>query len=432
MGLLGVIQPGKGMPHIYLCQPELQDHGGRMVWAAPRAFGQGRVTFMDFRGPDPGGFGLAVYETEQAAHPLLHAHLGSDPEAILSSANLRALRDRLPTFDGSANRVTSIVRDLLYNRGDVTGAMAHRPFYGSRRRGARIHLGAFGKIVDEPFDTGHQTFPNAVADFRDAYRRHYGILDARTLRRFTGHRMLALYGSLDEKHADELMPPEHREDGFERPQTTVGDTFVEASDTNLESHTATGPNGGFSWGEVTASMIVIASSDVVQVDAKALVEYRAESDLSSDDQLGSLDIITLTGAGSDNQWLGPSVRWSASNAERYGSFVYQDNDNIYLAKYDSGGSETLLDNTAVTLTLPNACTCEVSGSGDLEATFNGTTLTHTDASPHTGNLRSGIHSFRTGSGTPVVEGDNFEVSDVGAGGPTTAPWYYRAQQAVAA
>ena len=421
------------MDHIYLGQWEWGEFpagSGRTNWHAPAA--ANLTTSLDLR-PNaaqgaptglPEGYGLFVYTAPQS-DPLLVRKIGEDRTDTLGPVNRSAIETLLGLSPGAlqSNRISHAVAELLFDHADPQGDNRWKPVRGAIGEEVNITLGGV-RWYSARVTASHAAWAARRDVFRVDYRRARSRVGSQDeldqLRRWTGYevRRNRLSGS------DDILPTEHKSDGMLEPATTIGDTFVEASDTNLESHTATGPDSGYGWAAEAGSMNVLEATDVGNVDSGngTLSTFRAESSLSSDDMNVDMDLVAL-GSGTKNMWLGTAARWDATGGseERYGVIVYQADDKMYLSKYTSAGAETIIGTeVAITFSLPDTMRCQIDGSAFKGYYPDVSTEVRSEVdTTYTGNLRAGVHAWRNATGN--MEFDNFVAADIAAGGGLSIP-----------
>lgn len=115
----------------------------------------------------------------------------------------------------------------------------------------------------------------------------------------------------------------------------AGDTFVEASDTALGSHTPTGPNAGTSWTVVSsgsAAKILGGQSKAADDDATGDNDCRMNTDLGSDEMYVQGD---LGHADATFHFPGLSGRYAAAGTSPVVIVIYN-NDSGQWDLYESG------------------------------------------------------------------------------------------------
>ncbi len=366
-------------------------------------------------GPAPQGWILAGFP--QGLVPPNSVDLGDSlgglvrPGRRASMQSVLGLGEQLP-----GDSLSDIFQSLLVRMGDPTSEARWR---GIRANGRRLQLRIGGVVVlDEPFDEAHPAWSHTRDIFRAAYRRNRAQVDAglmplEALQRYTGHEMRK-YGVTH----DALLPSEYLADGWRPPRTTIGDTFVEGSDTALESHTATGPNGGFGWShiEATAFLTVYATPDRVENENDANAIYRADSDLSSDDHYCQSGLITATDGKNDARVI---IRKDSTGTMTYYHGAYRWPGDRQRIEQRVGGSTTTLSTKTAT-NIPTSFTgyIEIDSNDVLRQKIDGATEQTFDdsASPvGAGNLRTGLYADVTGGQAQGdLAFDDFEAADLAA------------------
>ena len=143
-----------------------------------------------------------------------------------------------------------MIAELLIVHPEISGDTQWRPIQGSLRGGETIMLQPFGGILQRPMT--NQVRTNTINLFKFEYRRDVsaGVPDI-TLRKWTGSTMLSIWGRMSDEHADELMPSEHRAKGWERPTTTLTESFNQADSTTV------GPDQ--TWTEVVGDLETVSN-----------------------------------------------------------------------------------------------------------------------------------------------------------------------------
>lgn len=408
--------------HVLAPYEEFIGIDGLSYWDAPGGNAVGG--YLDLRtipqssliGGAPQGFGLFSYDTPQVIAGAID--LGSDIQGSVSLANRQGLEQALSLAPGAikSTQLDGIIAELFTNHADPTGLTQFKPIRGSIRIGTQIHFGDFGKILDEPLSSTVRD--NAIAVFQADYRRSVvdGLPDV-ALRKWTGATMLSLWGRMSDDNAGALLPPEFIGKGYERPTTTVGDTFVEASDTALESHTATGPNSGFSWVKVVAAAskgtIDAASNQLFRASAGggSTTAWRADSALSSSDN--SAELGTIDTSDTNVSVVGTLMRMHATDHTDYFIRFSFTEDTIEFYKIIDDSSTKLGSSVAYTMTSGTP----FKGSGEiidttLEAFADDVSKgTRTDTGITSG-LYTGMVFFKATAGNLIL--DDFEGKDLAA------------------
>jgi hypothetical protein len=200
---------------------------------------------------------------------------------------------------------------------------------------------------------------------------------------------------------------------------TIGDTFVEASNTSLDAHTPTGTYAfGGGWNENVGDWQVIAADDHVEVQTNGDPNIaRAETDLDTDDHFA----WSLVNAGFDFWAPGVAVRIDSAGNDCY---IYRrDISNSLshqIAKYVSGAMTNLssVDSDYPDPANPWEARLQADGS-DLEALQAGVSKDTVTDTSITGNTRAGLYAegHHANSGIEYTE---WRAEDVGGGGPPAA------------
>ena len=189
--------------------------------------------------------------------------------------------------------------------------------------------------------------------------------------------------------------------------TTLQDTFVETSDTNIDAHTATGPNSGFSWvytAGSTTDMVVIAADDNLKSSANIDRSARAESDLADDDHFCQFQVDLWATGGSNS--MGPLARYDSA-ADKFYLLALRTNSAQYRIFKKDGGFTQLASATETLPSEPVTAYLEADGSS-LDGKIDGTSkITDTDTT-FTGQVRCGIFSGEN------AKHDNWKAEDLGA------------------
>jgi hypothetical protein len=373
------------------------------------------VPDMSLAGGTAQGYGLFAYDIPMGATGMHCLGGNLDAAMTLVQANTIALILGKPMGSIRARDMRGIIEELLTSDADPTGLTFAKPVRSSRKLGLKINLGGYGTIVDKPFSTSSASFTATLGvRFADYRRLRAAGTPARTLRKWTGYDMLQYYGRTGDEFVSQLVPPEHVGDGWERPATTIGDTFTDTNGTSITAHTATGPGGGYGWSLAAGDAMEIQSNEISTAGNNASNHARANSDLSSDDMHATADIVAI--AAVSGRAAGTLIRWDSvatpdetfyrARLRRSGA-----NCHIRISKYESASATQLLDGGTFTCpSFPVTFRFEMDGS-DMEVFLNAVsqeTLTDTSI---TGNVRAGIYLQGENPGTESIE-DNFEAADL--------------------
>lgn len=352
-------------------------------WQAPNGSSLGAIDLrstpqMSQIGGTPQGVGIFTYSKPQVIENSVY--LGTDKELV-----------------------ASYVWDKLTIQADPTGISAPKPLQG--RLGKNIELYIAGELVkSEPFNDAHRQ--RTIDVFKADYEQNVKEYPKETIEKWVGATMTEVYGEMSDEKALEIVPTKYHNQGklWRKPETTIGDTFTDTNGTDLASHTATGANGGFSWTEVTVAGNMEVQSNHIQPNNSSSNEdrdYRAESDLSTDDMYAKATIGT-TATSFDGA---VDVRFSSSARTHYQS--EWGNTFFRISKFIAGSHTILQQNTSLSHSAGDVMEVRVNGS-TIQAFRNGvqvgTDQTDTDI---TGHLRSGLNMWH-GNGT----WDDFEAGDL--------------------
>lgn len=436
MDVVRLLSDGVVMPHVYLAQWEWFTGDFEPRWRAP---GGGAVGVLDLRsipqmgkfGGTPEGYGVFVYRNTRTIDRSVY--LGGNLDALSNKAGIEAVFGSL-----TATNLRDALWEILTDKSDPTGETAARPLRADSDGVVRLRLGGFSVIKSEPRNDAHTQ--REIAVFQHDYRqkkidegllpealRRKGISEnsisriiqdiQQARRRWVGHTMRRIFGQMDDARAGQILPPEYLGDGWEPPRTTIGDTFVEASDTALGSHTATGPNGGFSWTVTDGGFTVIAANDNVEDDSNGIETARAEIDLSGDDHYAQADVTWEDGAVS--QQGGTVVRYASGAQTFYEAWGHASDDAAELRKWVMG-TITDLDSAAKAIGEETLLVKAQADGSSISGDVDGTALSATDTAI-TANTRTGLVSFNNKGSTNGHEWDDFEAQDVEAPPPPSPP-----------
>lgn len=193
--------------------------------------------------------------------------------------------------------------------------------------------------------------------------------------------------------------------------TTLQDTFVETTDTNLADHTATGPDSGYGWtqlaGGASGYVVKEAIDELEAGSSQSNTRARADSDLASDDHFAQCSVTNWANSITLN--CGPMVRVNSSADSFYVMLNRDRADNQYRLFKVTTGSFSLLTSVSEALpTEPATPYLEIDGS-DLEGFMDAVSKIgpQTDTS-FTGQVRCGL------LGGDVSSQDLFKAEDLGA------------------
>jgi hypothetical protein len=423
------------MPHIYLAPWEWNTtkSPNAPFWDAPLP--QACLQRIDLRplaaqaepGGVPQGFGLLVYDRQVAV-----------PGAIYFGSDLRRdlTRQERDCWKGSLNISEPLegvtLEDVLWNtltvHADATGQGRVRPLLPRASGEIILRMPSLGVVRRKKIGPGDGEWSAALESLRGDYRRlRRELLDsypAGDPRREHYKKVLGMwrlkYGVSDHRV---FLPPDVPDEGYLRPDTAIGDTFVEASDTNLESHIPTGPNAGTGWALVEGGsgdlLVLGATDDVSRSASSGRVSARMTNALSSDDHYSEASCTNTVNGDGSARHTSVAARMSSTAATYYMGSLHRASDTadpytivkIVSGTYTELGSITGTGDPASS----NILKLEVNGS-DLDLYGNdGTELkvSVTDTSI-TGNLYAGVSGSHTGSNRN--QWNNFEAADLSPGG----------------
>ena len=196
----------------------------------------------------------------------------------------------------------------------------------------------------------------------------------------------------------------------------ITDTFQDTDGTELLSHVATGPNGGFNWTMIAGTNSVKIINNLVTNDnLTGTREYRAEQDLDSDDQYVQLDVIKLRS--STNNGVQLFIRAENDSRARYSFGLFYASAGVFTYRFriddaSTGAGDTIQTDT-INATTPLTMRMEAVGNNIKCYVDENLIVDYTDES----NTYHGTDYRRTGlairGGTnpnvSTTEIDNFEA-----------------------
>lgn len=375
------------MAHYYKAQWEwFCEPSGQCYWRAP---GGNNTGVVDLRSNTQAG------------------KIGGTPEgfAVFSYAEPQEIKDA-EYLGTDSTAVAEMVWTKLTTEADPTGETAPKPLVGRKGKEVELYIGG-EKLKSEPFTQEHKQ--RTIDVFQSDYRKNADIYPKGLLQKWVGAKMEEIYGEKSDEKANLLVPAEHRKGKlWEEPATTIGDTFTDTDGVNLESHTATGTGGGFSWSKVTGGQNLEIQSNKLQKDAggNGDVDYRADSDLSTDDMYAKATVGTT----STDFDCAVEVRYSSSARTHYQS--EWGNGFRRISKFVAG-AHTILTSDGSGNSVGDVLECRVDGS-TIRAYRNGVqVLTDQTDTSITGHLRSGLNIWHE-----QTTFDDFEASDLGGAAAT--------------
>lgn len=196
--------------------------------------------------------------------------------------------------------------------------------------------------------------------------------------------------------------------------TTRTDTFVDTAGTALESHTATGTNGGWTWTDTgTAGAAAIGASNQLKLASDNVALYLAAT-VGSNDQFAQCTIEHVT---TNSFQLCVRASFAASNPTFYGMRT-SSGGTLQLFKCVAGAF-TQLGTNGSAATIGDVLKLQASGT-TITAFLNGTAnITQTDT-----DISTGVPGLqvRNGDGAPVDPWiQSWSADQVGGGGTPATP-----------
>lgn len=444
-----------------------EDDLSQPFWEAP--FVAQATGLLDLRsllqmgklGPTAEGWGLFAYDRAMGSTGM-HC-MGADLDAPITAAQADTIAVILGKRVGDfrSQNMRSLIKEIFTEEADPTGELFWKPALISRTKGFQIHLGGYGTIIQEDFSESHLSFQNTLAVRKVDYSRNARIPNTLTgsardqwiqsfrtkqelkntitlteteaklrwqgvLEGWTGYDMLQYLGKIDRSRLTEFVPIEYLNGNegthsVREPTTIKGDTFVEGVDTNLESHTPTGPNAGTSWvlvEGVAGDLVVRAIQD--DLNRIAGRSARMTDALSSDDHYTQAVCTNQINGG--GRYCGVTSRMSSSAVTYYSGEFERQSEVVqpYQIFKTVTGTRTSLGTLGATgdSANNNLLKLEVNVSNldlyGVDATELKITLIDTSI---TGNLFAGLIGQHTGGSR--IQWDNFEAADLAL--PPTPP-----------
>lgn len=370
------------MKHFYRAKWEWFCEAGRCYWRAP---GGNNIGVVDLRSNTEAGqvggtpAGLAVFAYAEPQNIKDAEYLGTDTAAV-----------------------GDLIWEKLTTDADPTGKTAPKPLTGKLGREVALYI-AGEKVKSEAFTAAHRK--RTIDVFQADYRENDDKYSKALKQKWVGAKMQEIFGEMSDEKAELLVPPELKKGVlWKRPATTIGDTFTDTDGVNLESHTASGTGGGFSWSKVVGGQNLEIQSNKVQKDAggNGDVDYRADSDLSTDDMYAKATIGT-TSTDFDGA---VEVRYSSSAREHYQT---EWGNNFRRISKVVAGAHSVITSDGSSNSAGDVCECRVNGS-TVQSFRNGVqVLTDQTDTSITGHLRSGLNIWHE-----QHTWDDFEAGDIAA------------------
>lgn len=385
----------------------LTDKSGRSYWGVPHARAVLDLRSIPEQSQRGGTPGLCICVSDQPP-----SVVGSDYD-LLGVGNWhdvkvnQRLLDSLPkpskTYRPAGDDLVGVIRDLLIGAADPTGDTFAKPLIPTVGGRMELHLGQFHAERFKWGDRGTDKIRDVIrSDFKSAFD------DAQAGRSRAGHHQRVLdywcekYGVEEWR---EFVAPGLQKDisGRLKHETTITESFNQMDSTTL------GPD--LTWTEVNNNWDTFVNRLRYVTSGGATNGYaRAESDLSSSDHYGQIDVVDI-GALSLTTGGGPVSRFAAAASTFYYSFAFQLDDRLYVGKHVAG-IDTAIANAAITLSIPEAYKNESNGSTikGYQAGVERVSATDTSIS---GNTRTGVVAYHS-LYPPIF--DNFSASDLAASG----------------
>ncbi len=392
------------MPY-YISQWEWDESSYAPYWRSPA----GTIGAIDLRnlsecsafGGTPDSRAKGFFTTERI-DPNLELYLGDDLSSKVARSLRRSTEKVLGISPGSvtATTVIGVLAQVLTELGDPTGVDAWRPLMSDC-----IHLPGHDHVWRGDWRSNPA--------WRDCWLRTKQC-DYRAARNE------ALCGILPENHHQkmldywskrygvdyhDLIPSDLPDEPPVLHATIVGDTFDTASDTGLGAHTATGPNGGFSWTVINGSGTVrAATNDLDTGTAGGENNFRAEGPLSGDDHYAEVYLTFPAGSSRDGRVYS---RFSPTTWDGYLLLAGGGPGDTLLLKV-IGGSGTLLNDYNDALGAPTNRQYRLESDGNTHTpTVGGVVLAAQTDTQLTGQVRGGCGAYSN-----VTTIDNFQAEDI--------------------
>lgn len=315
--------------------------------------------------------------------------------------------------------------DVLTVSADPTGDDRCKPIMPTRR--GNLELWLSGRARQKKFDKAM----SEAAPVRDLLQRQYRVdrqdaLDGKLNGDDRFHRRM-LDWQCNKYNCDEdwIIPGDLPRETRLPHSTTIGDTFVDTDDTDLASHTATGPNSGFSWTTIHAANVYEVDTNQCHNDGASFGSARAGTALSGDDHYAKVDIVD---ASTGFRSLGVMCRKNATDSTLtyyIGLVDIQGTpDNGESWKWVTGSLTSIGSDVGTNWSNGDELMLECDGSNQVRKK-NGTGEDTATDTAITGNTYCGIGCVHSATGGRM---DDFEAADLSAGGATIPVFYHHYQQ----
>lgn len=410
--------------YYYLGPWRLKTDDMGQYWDAP----DHTVGRIDLR-PNTPSETYGFFSTDQQIVDSGYIYLGDDLYGDLTGLQLDAWKTGLGMMSVDGLKLIDVLWDTLTANADPEAGVRAYPIMPTHLGVLNLHLGGHSCIKSRQFqgekDKSWKVVQKVLQDqFRNLDKlkensKSQGDLQAKVLGTW----------KLKYKISDEglFIPSDLPKIKAKKPTTKIGDTFEDAYKT-LETHTASGDDGGFSWS------VVMGSAGYGTIDSNTArlnpgdnhCLYRADEDLSSDDHSVQADLTESI----SNAYPGVIARKdSSSTATFYNARLSRLSSELSLYKYTAGTKTLLGTNVSVSVSLPDTLKIECDGS-DIKTFWNTTAGPITDTAI-SGNVRTGIYSYREANfdnflaedliATQLPKKFTFNIDEISKGiGPTTA------------
>ena len=391
---------------LYLAQPVWYEERDMPYWGPP----PNTLGWIDLRslfqcgapGPVQQGFGLMVLSQKAP----VGYYLGDNLNAVMTDVRKAEVKAAIGLGeDIVADDVLGMLVELMTRYADINGQERWKPLIPTVNRRMEIYL-AGEKVWDEPFDKLNH--PQVLDAARNSYRwnREYDISVG------SNHYQQYLQAMVDKYRVpwEDLIPSGLPKESPKPRASIIGDTFVDSDATDLDAHTATGPNGGFGWAEQAGDTDIMSNEAVVQVTEASA---RAESDLDSDDHYAEMVITNHSNDPGVNCRFNPAV----SNTYYHWRLEGDPGNNLQLFQRITGSFTQIGSNVADSSSTPYTLRVSADGS-TIKGLLGGVEKISETNGNISGFLRAGFRGNGVGDSF-----DNFEAADLAV--VASKPYYYR-------
>ena len=401
---------------------------GFVYWRCPGGNCAGLIDLrsipqMSMAGGTPEGYGFFVYEEPQL-NPSLY-YIGNSLNYPLNVSQKQWIEANL----GLVQIITqSTILDVLYTdllilNGDPTGLDRWKPLRGSLKTGVNLYL-ANELVKREELTQDHIVFQCTIEVFRADYTRLKAEgVSIEHLRKVIGGKMLSLYGRM----GDDLLYPllgVALEDAWDKPSTTITESFPGTSDTF---------GGDLSWTEVDGDWDNVSDEGALYTIGIApsggAADARADSDLSSADHYAQVALTALEHLAANHYTVaGAASRFSASAETFYTMEVYDPGGEGSKARRMEkvvAGTETVIAGPHdMSFSLPITLKSQANGTA-IKGFIGAVEYYSITDSSISGNLRAGLFGFLDDQGTNNgLKLDNFEAADLAVETTVTNAYWY--------